>query len=187
MLAIGTSQVLCRPLDEQNMFTKHEEWMAQHGRIYKDMDEKERRYMIFEKNVEWIEAFNKGLDQKYTLNIWECDDVPPSIDGRQKGAVTPIKDRGSCGCCWALSAVATMEGINQLKTGNLTSLFEQELVDCDTKDQGCEGGLMDNAFQFVLHNSRLTTEANYPYKGVGGTCNPKKTTNHSATITGYEV
>ena len=60
-------------------------------------------------------------------------------------------------------------------------------MDCDTKDQGCEGSLMDNAFQFVLHNSRLTTEANYPYEGVGGTCNPKKTTDHSTTITGYEV
>ena len=44
MLAIGTSKVLCRPLDEQNMLTKNEEWMAQHGRIYKDMDKKERRY-----------------------------------------------------------------------------------------------------------------------------------------------
>ena len=75
MLAIGTSQVLCRPLDEQNMLTKHEEWMAQHGRIYKDMDEKERRYMIFKKNVEWIEAFNKGLDQKYSLNVNKLADL----------------------------------------------------------------------------------------------------------------
>ena len=84
-------------------------------------------------------------------------------------------------------AVAAVEGINQLKTGNITSLSEQELVDCDTKDQGCEGGLMDNAFQFVLHNFGLITKANYPHEGVGGTCNPKKTTDHSAIITGYEV
>lgn len=81
-----------------------------------------------------------------------------------------------------------MEGINQLKTGKLISLSEQELVDCDTKgeDQGCGGGLMDNAFQFIIQNHGLTTEDNYPYKGADGTCNSKKTTAIAATITGYE-
>lgn len=92
------------------------------------------------------------------------------------------------GCCWAFSAVAAMEGITQLKTGKLVSLSEQELVDCDTsgQDQGCEGGLMDDAFDFILNNKGLTTESNYPYKGVDGTCNSNEESNHAAAITGHE-
>lgn len=114
--------------------------------------------------------------------------VPSSMDWRKKGAVTPIKDQGECGCCWAFSAVAAMEGVTQLKTGKLISLSEQELVDCDTsgEDQGCGGGLMDSAFEFIIGNGGLTTEANYPYKGVDATCNKKKAASSAAKIKNYE-
>ncbi|XWS12528.1 hypothetical protein CRYUN_Cryun37aG0096900 [Craigia yunnanensis] len=114
--------------------------------------------------------------------------VPSSMDWRKKGAVTNIKDQGQCGCCWAFSAVAAMEGITKLKTGKLISLAEQELVDCDIsgEDAGCNGGLMDDAFEFIISNKGLTTESNYPYEGVDGSCNKKKAANHAATITGFE-
>ncbi|CAK9162578.1 unnamed protein product [Ilex paraguariensis] len=113
--------------------------------------------------------------------------VPTTMDWRKKGAVTQIKDQGQCGCCWAFSAVAAVEGITKLKTGKLISLSEQVLVDCDTsEDQGCEGGLMDNAFTFIQNNHGLTTEANYPYEGTDGTCIGTKEANHAAKITGYE-
>ncbi|KAL0426828.1 UNVERIFIED_CONTAM: Senescence-specific cysteine protease SAG39 [Sesamum latifolium] len=113
--------------------------------------------------------------------------VPASMDWRQKGAVTGVKDQGQCGCCWAFSAIAATEGINQLTTGKLISLSEQELVDCDTsEDEGCNGGLMDNAFEFIISNGGITTESNYPYEGVDGTCNTKKESSDAAKITGYE-
>ncbi|XP_068337050.1 senescence-specific cysteine protease SAG39-like [Pyrus communis] len=114
--------------------------------------------------------------------------LPATMDWRKKGAVTPIKDQGQCGCCWAFSAVAATEGITQLTTGKLISLSEQELVDCDTagEDQGCEGGLMDDAFQFIQQNRGISTEANYPYDGVDGTCNAKKEASRAAKITGFE-
>ncbi|TQE03864.1 hypothetical protein C1H46_010528 [Malus baccata] len=114
--------------------------------------------------------------------------LPATMDWRKKGAVTPVKDQGQCGCCWAFSAVAATEGITQLTTGTLISLSEQELVDCDTasEDQGCEGGLMDDAFQFIQQNHGIGTEANYPYEGVDGTCNSKKEASHAAKITGFE-
>ncbi|CAN1229450.1 Senescence-specific cysteine protease SAG39 [Linum perenne] len=121
-------------------------------------------------------------------------DVPTTVDWRKNGAVTPIKDQGKCGCCWAFSTVASVEGINQLSTGKLVSLSEQELVDCDTQgnNQGCNGGLMDDAFKFIIQNKGLTTESNYPYKtkypydAADGTCNANKEGSSAATIKGYE-
>jgi C1A family cysteine protease len=73
-----------------------------------------------------------------------------------------------------------MEGIVQLSTGKLISLSEQELVDCNTSDNGWGGGLMDNAFEFIVKNDGLTTETNYPYTGADGTCNSNR------AITGHE-
>lgn len=91
------------------------------------------------------------------------------------------------GCCWSFSAVAAMEGITSITNGKSSiSLSEQEVVDCDIsgEDKGCQGGLMDHAFKFIIQNKGITTEGNYPYKGVDGTCNKNKIA--SATIADYE-
>lgn len=79
------------------------------------------------------------------------------------------------GACWSFSATGAMEGINQIVTGSLTSLSEQELVDCDRSyNSGCEGGLMDYAFQFVVKNNGIDTEEDYPYQGGERSCNKNK-------------
>ncbi|XP_076898437.1 senescence-specific cysteine protease SAG39-like [Bidens hawaiensis] len=85
--------------------------------------------------------------------------VPSSIDWRKKGAVTPVKDQGQCGSCWAFSTIAATEGITGISIGKLISLSEQELMDCDRsgEDQGCEGGYMDDGFDFIVKNKGINT------------------------------
>ncbi|KAK3130443.1 hypothetical protein QOZ80_6BG0493520 [Eleusine coracana subsp. coracana] len=115
----------------------------------------------------------------------DYSDLPTSVDWREKGAVAPVKNQGTCGSCWAFSAVAAIEGINQIKNGKLVSLSEQELVDCDAKAVGCAGGYMSWAFEFVMQNHGLTTESNYPYKGTNDDCQKPKLKESAVTIAAY--
>jgi C1A family cysteine protease len=110
-----------------------------------------------------------------------------SLDWTQLGAVTGVKDQGQCGSCWAFSTTGSMEGVIQIEYGHLTSLSEQELVDCSTSygNLGCNGGLMDNAFKYAEANG-LCTEAAYPYTGVMGTCKKSSCTASANTkLTSY--
>ena len=102
----------------------------------------------------------------------EVGAIPDSIDWRTKGAVNAIKDQGQCGSCWAFSAVGSMEGWNQIKTGNLKSLSEQQLVDCaggQYGNEGCNGGDMGTAIDYS-HDNGNEAESVYPYTAVDGTC-----------------
>ncbi|XXG86034.1 hypothetical protein AAC387_Pa11g1017 [Persea americana] len=112
--------------------------------------------------------------------------VPASLDWRKEGAVTSVKDQGSCGDCWAFSATGAIEGINKIFTGSLVSLSEQELCDCDKSyNNGCGGGLMDYAFKWVIKNHGIDTEEDYPYKARDGSCLRDKMNRHVVTIDGY--
>lgn len=113
--------------------------------------------------------------------------LPKMVDWREKGAVAVVKDQGQCGSCWAFSTIGAVEGINQIVTGDLITLSEQELVDCDTDyDSGCNGGLMDYAFEFIIKNGGIDSEEDYPYTAQDGICDQNRKNAKVVTIDGYE-
>ncbi|KAL8228088.1 hypothetical protein R6Q57_015672 [Mikania cordata] len=117
-----------------------------------------------------------------------ASEVPYSMDWREKGAVTQVKNQGVCGSCWAFSTIAAVEGITQLTTGKLISLSEQQLIDCNRNDVsvGCKGGNKENGFEYITKNG-INTENNYPYMATDEACIVTNEANKAARISGFEI
>eukprot|EP01035_Chromulina_nebulosa_P020611 gene20611-26723_t len=114
--------------------------------------------------------------------------LPDSVDWTVAGAVTEVKNQGSCGSCWAFSAIGSLESAYYLKTGKLKEFSEQQIVSCDTGDYGCNGGWMDTAFEYVQSAGGLASEIDYPYTSSPGTnaaCLSSFTVDSDVTPSGY--
>ena len=113
------------------------------------------------------------------------EEAPATWDWRAQGAVGPVKDQGQCGSCWAFSTVGNLEGLNYIKTKTMVQFSEQQLVDCDKgQDQGCNGGLMENAFNYIKSAGGLEKSADYKYTAKDGTCKFAKTKS-AIQVTGF--
>jgi len=193
-------------------------WVRLNSKKYYHDNEYQYRLSVYRSNLQFIEehnrknlgflvAMNKFGDltlEEYksiylTLRVNASDLKPEDttyyapqaddVDWRLKGAVTPVKDQGQCGSCWAFSATGAIEGINAIKGKDINTISssEQQLVDCSRSfgNYGCNGGLMDSAFDYIIKSSKgLDSESSYPYTARDGSCKFNRD-NIVTTITGH--
>jgi cathepsin L len=142
-------------------------------------------------NKEFVSLYNGlNITKTYDAVIEKIDS--PRVQGDivnwvNKGAVTGVKNQGQCGSCWSFSTTGSVEGAHFLSTGQLVSLSEQNLVDCSTAEgnEGCNGGLMDDAFEYIIKNMGIDTEASYPYRATGPNKCQFKAADVGSTISSY--
>ena len=128
------------------------------------------------------------VDVTVTVTEEELAKLNKTVNWIEKGYVTHVKDQHTCGSCWAFSATGSIEGAHFKSTGKLVSLSEQNLVDCSRKEHnmGCLGGLMDNAFKYVIANHGIDTEASYPYNATTGKTCKYNSSDIGATISSFK-
>ncbi|KVH97425.1 Cysteine peptidase, asparagine active site-containing protein [Cynara cardunculus var. scolymus] len=161
--------------DSTHMRHRYQEWLQKHGRTYQSRKEWEVRYSIYKSNLEYIDYIN-SQNASYKL----VDNKYADMTNKEFHAIYLGYK--------SYEYSAAIEGINKIKGGNLTTLSEQMLVDCDVNNgnEGCRGGLMETAYKFIIKNGGITTEDDYPYVGRDDECNKSKAKEHVVALKGYE-
>nr|BAN20087.1 cathepsin L [Riptortus pedestris] len=183
-------------LFRRKVYEENLKWIEKHNALFKqglvsyelkmnkygDLTEDEFRMAFLSTNMSQLLTAD---GTPFTMPA-DVGDIPDSYDWRDLKAVTPVKDQGMCGSCWAFSTIGSLESINFRKTSHLVRLSEQQLVDCSTSkydNYGCNGGLPERAYQYIKDVGGVDTEESYPYKAADRKCSFDKT-KVGAKITG---
>jgi C1A family cysteine protease len=175
--------------------------MDKHNKQYKSDNEFTYRFNVFQDNLKHYEELNRNstgavfgwtqfsdltseeFRELYLMNNlepypeehpmleWEPIKAPATFDWRSQGRVTPVKNQGQCGSCWAFSATENIESVYHI-TGKhgIPTLSPQQMVDCDKDCYGCGGGWPFRAMAYVARQGGQDTEASYPYTARNGQC-----------------
>ena len=216
LLLLLFAVVSCQFDMESLMFSNFQKFITKYKKNYSSINEFLGRYQVFKSNVYKVlsqpkSTFTTGITKfsdmtqqefaKIYLNlnydalavanfeptyVKVTNAAPSSFDWRNQGRVSAVKDQASCGSCWAFATVANLEGLYYENKGVMKTFSEQMLVDCDTKDSGCNGGLMQYAFNWLKSNGGIMYDNDYPYTGVEGTCKSDKSKYADFKVTGYK-
>uniref|UniRef100_A0A8C1SCE6 Cathepsin F n=1 Tax=Cyprinus carpio TaxID=7962 RepID=A0A8C1SCE6_CYPCA len=189
--------IFCYFQETVELLTEFKNFMITYNRTYSSQEEAEKRLRIFQENMKTAQTLQSLEQGSAEYGVTKFSDLtvqlipssvqwslkkemkpatpaskaaPDSWDWRDHGAVGPVKNQGMCGSCWAFSVTGNIEGQWFKKTGQLLSLSEQELVDCDKLDQACGGGLPSNAYEAIEKLGGLETETDYNYTGHKQSC-----------------
>ena len=197
------------------LFQQFQRFVNKYHKKYKSVNEFLARFEVFKRNTmaafESNESYQTGITKFSDLTYQEFAKIylnlnydamavanfnptiakltnaaPDAYDWRDQGYVSGVKDQGSCGSCWAFSAVANLEGLYYKEKKKMVTMSEQMLVDCDTYDSACNGGLMEYTFTWLKENGGIMTDADYPYAGYKKTCASDPSKYVDMKITGYK-
>ena len=216
ILVLVLALVACDTELDSIIFQQFQKFIKKYNKKYESVNEYLARYEVFRRNVmttikESNASYKTGITKfsdlthqefaKIYLNLnydamamvnFEPTTVkisnaaPSSYDWRNQGRVSAVKDQGSCGSCWAFATVANLEGLYAANKGTIKTFSEQMLVDCDTSDSGCNGGLMEYSFTWLKKNGGIMYESDYAYKGTKSTCKSDSSKYADFKVTGYK-
>ena len=215
LIVLVLALVACQTDLDSLIFQQFQKFIKKYQKKYESINEFLARYEVFRRNVmdtfkEENSLYRTGITKFSDLTKQEFSKIylnlnydalamanfdptivkisnaaPDAYDWRDYGRVSPVKDQASCGSCWAFSTIANLEGLYYAKKGVMKTFSEQMLVDCDTSDSGCNGGLMQYAFTWLKKNG-IMLDSDYPYTGTKGTCKSDKTKYVDMSVTGYK-
>ena len=215
ILVLVFALVACDMDIDAVMFQQFQKFIKKYHKKYNSINEFLARYEVFRRNVmetfqEENNSYRTGITKFSDMTYQEFAKIylnlnynamaianfhphivkltnaaPEAWDWRDKGYVAHVKDQGSCGSCWAFSTMANLVGQYYKNKGKMVTFSEQMLVDCDTYDSSCNGGLMENTFDWLKENG-IMTDADYPYVGYKQSCQKDPSKYIDMKVTGYK-